>query len=265
MNVLKTRWAIPLLAIVLIGVGLLFATQFARGSLDSYRAMQFAAEHDFDAGNLDVDLVQPWMNLRYIAEAYAVPQSYLYEKLEIPKDKRASRLPLARLNRRLRLGEVNDEPAVVGRVKEIIQMYRDNPVVTGLSEGKVEPWMNVQYIANSTGIPAQAFFDAAEIPMEGNDFKPLGWLVKSIEYEPGEEHLLRAFQELVEEHDDSSKGSRRDSGKGSGGAPGEGSDKGAGEGSDKGAGEGSDKESGKGSDNDSGRGSDAERDGKKGN
>lgn len=199
-RLLSSRFIVPLLAILLIGFGILFLTRFARGSMDSYQAMRFAEANDFDAGNVDVEIIQPWMHLRYIAEAYAVPQSYLHEQLGIPGDRQSRRLPIGRINQRLRLGEVNDEPAIVEKVKEAIRSYRANPVVTGLTEGEVQKWMNVQYIANSTGIPAETFFDAADIPLAGNDYKPLGWLVDSIGYEPGEEHLLRTLQEVVEEH-----------------------------------------------------------------
>ncbi|MEM7125121.1 MAG: hypothetical protein AAF702_02265 [Chloroflexota bacterium] len=211
MNLLKSRFFIPFLAILLIGSGLFFTSRFTRDAFGSYRAVQFAVENDFDAGNLDVDLVQPWMHLRYIADAYAIPQSYLFEQLDIPPDKARRRLPIEHINRRQRLGEIDGEPAIVGRVKEAIEAYRANPVVTGLTEGKVEPWMNMQYIANSTGILVETFFNALEIPIEGNAFKPLRWLVKSIEYEPGERHLILIVQEVVESSSGFGPDSRPDS------------------------------------------------------
>lgn len=209
-KLINSRFFVPLLAILLIVFGILFLTRFSRGSVDSVRAMRYAEANDFNAGNVDVEVIQPWMHLRYIAEAYAVPQSYLQEQLGIEGDRKSRRLPLDRLNRRLKLGEVDGVPAVVGKVQEAIRAYRENPVATGLTEGKVEKWMNVQYIANSTGIPTETLFDAAGIPMEDNAYKPLGWLVDSIEYEPGEDHLLRVLQEVIDEHDEMEKKSGRD-------------------------------------------------------
>ena len=190
MQLFQPKRLIPLIALLLIVAGIFFAMRFAQGAVASYRSMQFARQNDFDAGNLDVALVQPWMTMRYIAEAYAVPQIYLFDQLDIPMRRQTRRLPIERLNRRFQLGNVDGEPAIVEMIQRAILDYRQTPVVTGLAEGKVQHWMNIQYIANSTGIPVEALFDAVAIPMEGNVFKPLGWLVDSTEYEPGLDHLL---------------------------------------------------------------------------
>lgn len=201
MRFFQSKRMIPLLAILLILAGIFFAVRFTRRAGDSYRAMQFAVQNDFDAGNLDVALVQPWMHIRYIAEAYAVPQIFLFEQLNIPMRKPTSQLPIGRLNKRFRLGQVDDEPVIVGMIQQAILDYRQNPVVTGLAEREVQRWMNIQYIANSTGIPVEILLDAVDIPVEGNVFKPLGWLVDSTEYEAGLDHLLDTLQQVVDENE----------------------------------------------------------------
>ena len=58
-KVFQSRFFILIIGLVLIVGGLLFAVRYTRGALNAYRAMQFAREHDFHTGNLDVDLVLP--------------------------------------------------------------------------------------------------------------------------------------------------------------------------------------------------------------
>ena len=188
------------MGLVLIVGGLLFAVRYARGALNAYRAMEFAREHDFAAGDLDVDLIRQWMNLRYIAVAYAVPQQYLFDDLDIEMRPENSELPLRRLNSRLGLGYVDDQPALISKVQEIITNYRQHPVATGLKEGRVHPWMSIQYIANSTGIPAQEFFDELGMAMQGHAFVPLEFLVRQVRDEPGPHDLIEQVQQIVDAH-----------------------------------------------------------------
>lgn len=200
-HMLHSRRLIQVLAVLLIVAGAMLALRYARGSISAYRAIQFAIQNDFDAGNVDVDLLQPWMTLRYVAEAYAVPQSYLFEKLDVPMGRATSRIPLGRLNRRQRFGEVDDEPDLVEKTRQAILAYRRNPVVTGLTERRVAHWMNMQYVANSTGIPLETLFAAIDIAAEGHAYMPFGWLVDQTDYEPGLEYLLNTLQRLVDEHE----------------------------------------------------------------
>ncbi len=207
-QLLKSRRVIQGLAILLIVIGVSQLTQYGRGAFDAYRRMQFATEHNFDAGNVDVALVAPWMNIRYIAEAYAVPQIFIFDELGVEMERRTSELPLGRLNNRLRLGRSSEEPPIIEMVRQAIEKYRSNPVVTGLAEGRVRPWMNVQYIANSTGIPVETFFAEVGLPVEGNAYKPLGWLVDSTDFEPGEDELIKRLQRVVDENGGPSESER---------------------------------------------------------
>lgn len=195
---LLARRYLSVIALVLIIAGLILSVRYAAGSFRAYRSVRFAMQHDFHAGNLDTDLLRPWMPLRFIAVAYAVPQAFLFDELGVEMTKANSGLPLGKLNDRLGLGVSNDQPVLLHRVREAIVTYRANPVATGLAEGRVEPWMNIQYIANSTGIPAQHFFDQLGIPMDGNAYVPLDALVRKTEHGRESARLLVEIQAIID-------------------------------------------------------------------
>lgn len=186
---------------MLIVAGVFLAIRYVRGTLNAYREMEFATQHNFDAGNPDVALLEPWMNIRYIAEAYTVPQPFIFESLNIPMERASSELPLRRLNNRLDLGQDDDEAAIVERLRQIILNYRRNPVTTGLGERRVRPWMNLQYIANSTGIPVETLFAEIGVPVEGHAFMPLKRLIEQSGYEPDIDYLIDTLQRLVDENE----------------------------------------------------------------
>lgn len=190
-----------IVGLILIAGGLFFAYRYTMGAYNAYRAMQFANQHNFDAGNPDVALLHPWMNIRYIAEAYTVPQSFLFEEIGVKMNPPNSELPVGRLNGRLRLGSIDNQPAIITVLREAILKYRQNPVVTGLAEDRVRRWMNIQYIANSTGIPTEYIFEQIGIPMEGHAFMPLERLVDETDYEPGVRVLVEQLQQIIDTYE----------------------------------------------------------------
>lgn len=194
----RAKSYVPIIAIILIGLGAALTFHFAAGAIGAYRSVEFAAQHDFHTGDLDVELVRPWMPLHYIASAYAVPQAFLFDELGIEMTKANSGLPLSRLNSHLGLGTVNDQPALLAQVRTAIEKYHANPIVTGLIEGHVEPWMSIQYIANSTGIPAQYIFDQLGIPLEGNAYVPLDTLAHQLAEPKRVADLLAEVQMIVD-------------------------------------------------------------------
>lgn len=186
------------LAMALIVVGVAIMIPKARGMLDFYKEARYAEEHHFADGNLSPDLLRPWMSLRYIAAAYAVPQQYLYKAIGVQPRPETSMLGLNRLNSQLGLGKVDGQPALMKTVREAIVEYRAHPVVTGFLEREVADWMTVQYIANSSGIPALIIFDEIGVPADGNTFKPLGFLSDQVNYPGGPKALIAAVQEVVD-------------------------------------------------------------------
>ncbi|MEZ4619542.1 MAG: hypothetical protein R2867_29115 [Caldilineaceae bacterium] len=79
---------------MLIGVWLMVF--FGTRTLRAYREFGYAREQGLLDGTATVDAIQPWMTIRYIAVAYAVPEEYIYAKLGIPFDRRAEHEPLGR-------------------------------------------------------------------------------------------------------------------------------------------------------------------------
>jgi len=163
----------------------------------SYQEMEFAREHHFQNGDVSPDLLRPWMTIRYIAVSYAVPQEYLFNAVGIPPRRENSMISISRLNQQLGLGTQNDNPVVQDQIREAIIAYRANPVTTGLIERQVVGWMNIQYIANSTGIPAEAFFDEIGIPINGNAYLPLDVLSDRSHYKGGPRSLVQAVQNVI--------------------------------------------------------------------
>jgi hypothetical protein len=195
---LKSVSKVQIFAVILIIVGLAIMVPKARGMFDFSKEAQYARENNFAAGNLSPDLLRPWMSIRYIAVAYAVPQQYLFDSLNVQPKKETSMIALSRLNKEMGLGKVDGQPVLLNTVRESIVEYRAHPVVTGLIEQHVEDWMTVQYIANSSGIPASVIFDKIGIPAEGNAFKPLGFLSDQANYSGGSKALIAAIQKIVD-------------------------------------------------------------------
>jgi hypothetical protein len=186
------------LAVALIVIGVAIMIPKAMGMLDFYKEARFAEEHHFADGNLSPDLLRPWMSLRYIAVAYAVPQLYLYKAAGIQPHPETSMLGLNRLNQQMKLGQADGEPALMKTIREAIVAYRANPVVTGLLEQKAEDWMTVQYIANSTGVSTETILTGVGLPVDGNANKPLGFLSDTTHYPGGAKALVAAVQKVLD-------------------------------------------------------------------
>ena len=185
------------LTIGVIALGLAIAAFFGVRSVSSFRQLQYIRQQGLDRGAASVDAIRPWMTIRFIAVAYAVPEEYLYSALGIPFDRRNADQSLGELNRIYALGLVpNDtELVIVDKARSAIEEYRKNPVATGLRD--VRPWMSIRYIANSTGVPEQAIFDAVGLPLAGNEDKPLDFLSQEQHYQGGPRALAEAIQNAL--------------------------------------------------------------------
>jgi hypothetical protein len=187
-----------LLAIVLVVIGLILTGYFGLRAVRSFQQLRYIHEQGLDRGTATVDAVRPWMTIRFIAVAYAVPEEYLYSALAIPFERRNADQPLGELNRLYHLGHSpeSNEPAIIDKVKAAITAYRANPVVTGLRD--VRPWMSVHYIANSTGVPAAYIFEQLGLPRAGNEDKPLDLLSDELHYRGGPRALAGDIQRILE-------------------------------------------------------------------
>jgi len=199
MNRLKSLPKIQILAILIILVGVVIMAVRVKGMLGFSREVQYASKNNFATGDLSPDLLRPWMSLRYVAVAYAVPQKYLYDAIEIQPRPETSMLGINRLNRQMGLGQVDGQPVLLNKVRQAIIDYRARPVATGLLEQHVEGWMTVLYIANSTGIPAETIFQEIHFQAGENDEnKPLDFLADERNYTGGPRQLVADVQAVVD-------------------------------------------------------------------
>lgn len=189
-----------ILAAALIAVGLVIMIPKGKALLELSKEAHYAIENNFESGNPSLDLLRPWMTLRYIASNYAVPQKYLFEACGIPARKESSEISISRLNNIMRLGDQDGMPALLFKIRAAIQQYRDHPVVTGLLERHAEDWMTVEYIASSTGIPAETLLSEINLPVEGNRYVPLGPLSDRLKYTGGVQGLEAALQKVIDSH-----------------------------------------------------------------
>jgi hypothetical protein len=99
-------------------IGMVIMIPRAIGTFNFSKEARYAAEHDFAAGNLSPDLLRPWMSIRYISVAYAVPQAYLFDAANITPGKETSMLSLDRLQGQMHLGQVDGDPALMQTIRE---------------------------------------------------------------------------------------------------------------------------------------------------
>jgi len=189
-----------LLAITLIALGLALTAFFGLRAATSFQRVRYIRQQGLDRGAASVDAIRPWMTIRFIAVAYAVPEEYLYSWLVIPFERRNADRPLGQLNNDYKLGQSpnGNYPAIIDSAKAAISSYRANPVVTGLRD--VRPWMSIHYIANSTGVPEDYLFQRIGVPISGNRDKPLDFLGKEQHYPGGPEGLTTAVAQALTEY-----------------------------------------------------------------
>jgi len=190
-----------LLTIGVIALGLAIAGFFGIRTLTAARQLQYIRLQGLDRGSASIEAIRPWMTVRFIAVAYAVPEEYIYSALEIPFDRRRPDTSLGEINKQFELGHSPDnELAIIDKTKAAVSAYRANPVATGLRD--VRPWMSIRYIANSTGVPEQAIFAAIGISATGNEYKPLDLLGKEQRYPGGLKALVDAVTGALAQHKD---------------------------------------------------------------
>ncbi len=200
-NKIKSISKTKIFAFILIMVGLMVMVNYGFGMFNAYRAMEFARANHFADGNVDPNLIRPWMNIRYVAVAYTVPEEFLFSELAIPMEERNSKVSLDKLNDQFfeRQG-TRGHLLIMDKLQEAILKYRQNPVPTGLKKNGVRVWMSIQYIANSTGIPPEYIFKKIGISMDSKAYLPLDAIDKEAHYEGGLQALEQAIQQAVDDY-----------------------------------------------------------------
>ncbi len=172
-------------------MGLLVTVIFGLRSVRSFRQVRYIQQQGLDKGTASVDAIQPWMTIRFIAVAYAVPEEYLYSALDVAFDKRNADRPIGRIQPEPP-GQGDGPPptpipdfgtVIVERAKAAVLAYQADPVATGLHD--VRPWMSLRYISNSTGVPLDDLFDKTGLSPSLNPDKPLDLLAAEEEYPGG--------------------------------------------------------------------------------
>jgi hypothetical protein len=97
-------WHWRTLALFLIVIGLVVMVNYGVRSVRAYREFQYIRATGLDRGTARIEAIRPWMTVRYVGVAYAVPEGYIFAHLQIAYNRR---------NSHATLGELNDERALV--------------------------------------------------------------------------------------------------------------------------------------------------------
>ena len=195
--------------LIVLGLGLII--HYGNQTAKSYRHLRFIQEQGFESGTAELDAIRPWMTIHFVAAAYAVPKEYIYAELDMDVSGHRRDIGLQSLNHELRLGRSPNGPypAVIDHLKRIINDYRANPVVTGLSD--LRGWMTLEYVANSSGVPAVTIvrklrLDERAIDVSANRedtvevsvYRPLSDLARDLRYPRGPRGLGEDIQAVID-------------------------------------------------------------------
>ena len=180
------------MAIVLLVIGGLFISIYSWRSYRAYQQWQYIQQEGIDKGYANVGAIRAWMTMRYVSVAYAVPQEYIFDKLNIRFNRQNSNKTIRFLTEKYQFqsqSENNNVSGFIVKVGDIINTYRQHPVASGLKD--IRPWMTLQYIANSTGTPIESLFSQLNITAENdNEFKPLQTLASETDFQGGVSNLI---------------------------------------------------------------------------
>jgi hypothetical protein len=191
------------LPVGVILVGLVVTILFGLRSVRSFRQVQYIQQQGLDRGTASVDAIQPWMTIRFIAVAYAVPEEYLYSALDVAFDRRNADRPIGRIQPDRPTPTDGPPPTpnpdfgtvIVERAKVAVLAYQADPVATGLRD--IRPWMSLRYISNSGGIPLAEIFAKTNLSPTLNPDKPLELLAAEEKYPGGQRALVEAVAEAL--------------------------------------------------------------------
>lgn len=117
------RERLLLLGLILLGVVLI--SFFGLRAVRSYALFR---QTRLEPGITDVEAIRPWMTIPYIARAYQVPETYIFDQIGLPETDN-QRKSLGRLNREY---APNKHDAILNAVKAAIKRYQaEHPPPTG--------------------------------------------------------------------------------------------------------------------------------------
>lgn len=104
----------------LILIGLLLVGVFGVRTVVSYIRIQRTG---LQSGVTDVEAIRGWMTIPYIAQAYGVPEEFIFAQVGIPQTDNQAK-SLSQLNRSYAPGE---SAVILSRVKAAIRQYQAKP------------------------------------------------------------------------------------------------------------------------------------------
>lgn len=105
----------------LIVAGLILVIFFGLRAVRSYLRIQ---QTGLQPGVTDVEAVRGWMTIPYIAQAYGVPETYIFDQINIPRPGNEEK-SLGQLNREYATGQPG---VIIETVKAAIRRYQaENP------------------------------------------------------------------------------------------------------------------------------------------
>ena len=192
------------IAIALLIIGGLFISIYSLRAYRAYQQWQYIQHQGMNTGDANVGAIRAWMTMRYVSVAYAVPQEYIFDRLDISYNRQNSNKTLGSLIQQYQFqpqSENNNVSTFILIVGDTITAYRQNPVASGLKE--LRPWMTLQYIANSTGTPIEDLFSQLKITADNNNgFKPLKKLVNETDFHGGISHLFDDIENILRRDQD---------------------------------------------------------------
>lgn len=105
----------------LILIGLLLVGVFGVRTVVSYIRIQRTG---LQTGATDVEAIRGWMTIPYIAQAYGVPEEFIFAQVDIPQTDNQAK-SLSQLNRSYAPGE---SAVILSRVKAAIRQYQAKPL-----------------------------------------------------------------------------------------------------------------------------------------
>src|SRR6185503_9041833 len=126
-KVIKTLSNRKVLAALFIAIGLAITIFFGLRAIQSYRQLQYIREQGLNRGVASIDAIRGWMTFRYVSVAYAVPEEYIFDQLDIPYTDRNSNDTLGHLNKvyQFERPTKGEEPDIVAKVAQAILAYRE--------------------------------------------------------------------------------------------------------------------------------------------
>lgn len=183
--------------LILIGLGLTLF--FGLRALHSFRRMPPFPSRPHQPSETDVETIRPWMNLKFISQAYGVPADYLLDYLELPHEMEDTKKSLEEVNQALGWGDRDSSPVIIERIQSAITEFYTHPDGRELKE--ILPSMSIQFISAKTSVPAEYIFEQAGLPKTGNEYKSLELLSEEQNYSGGVKALAEQIRMVIDFYD----------------------------------------------------------------